>query len=301
MTMLPKPPKKRWYKRAGVWLIIVSVIILVIGIAVQRALQALTPAADVIQQTVTAEQRTLTKAVSSTGKIAAEQSELLNLAVANEVTAINVQVSDDVADGDILLKTAFQQLKAPFDGRVLAVQTFVGDTPLPGTTVLEIGYRTNFIDVVASESEVFDLVAGQSVELAIPTYDNGAATYHGVVESVANKKTTSVGSVTSQGTSESGYLVRIRPSDLPDNVSRLIDLTVNVKILIDQRDDVLSVERAAVQYREDDTTYVLLSGQVEQTVVTGFAGDDYVEIVSGLEAGDEVLLNIPKAETASPF
>lgn len=225
---LPKPPKKRWYKRAGIWLLIV--IIGGSGLAVlgQQLMDRLTPVDTVTQQTVTAEKRTLTKVVNNTGKIS------------------------------------------------------------------DIGYRTNYIDVLASESEVFDVAVDQTVDITVLAYDNGATTYHGVVESVANKKT--IVSAT-----ETGYLVRIRPTDLPETVSRLIDLTVNVNILIDQRDDVLAIERAAVQYRADDTAYVLLPGQVEQTIVTGFEGDDYVEIVSGLEAGDEVLLNIPKAETASPF
>ena len=92
----------------------------------------------------------------------------------------------------------------------------------------------------------------------------------------------------------------LRPNDLPDNISRLIDLTVNVKILIDQRTDVLSVERATIYY-DDDIPYVQLAAGVQQPVVTRFEGDDYVEIVSGINVGTVLLLNIPKAETASPF
>lgn len=228
MNPLPKPPQKSWYKRSWVWLIIVVLVITGIGWIVQRVQQALTPTTDLTLQTVTAEKRTLTQAVSSTGKIT------------------------------------------------------------------EDGYRTHFIDVLASESEIFNIVTGQKVEITVLAYDNGATTYHGVVESVASKKTTSL-------SAESGYLIRIRPNDLPDMISRLIDLTVNVKILIDQRDHVLSVERAAIQYDNADAAYVLLADEVRQPVVTGFEGDDYVEIVSGINPGTVVLLNIPKAETASPF
>lgn len=300
MTPLPKPPKKRWYKRVWIWLLLILALLVGGGLVTQQAVQQLTAPIDTAQQSVVAEVRTLTKVVNSTGKITPEYTQPLGLAVTSEVTEVKVAVGDDVEDGDVLVKTGLQQLKAPFDGRVLAIHTFVGSTPQPGEAVIEIGYRNNFIDVLASESEVFDIVTGQRVDITIPSYDNGASTYDGTVELVARKKITTT-ALTSQTSAESGYLVRIRPNDLPDAVNHLIDLTVNVTIHIDERTDVLSVERAAIQYDDADAPYVTLASGEQRSVSTGFEGDDYIEIISGLQTGDEVLLNIPKAETASPF
>lgn len=311
MSALPKPPKKSWYKRWWVWFLMITALLIGGAVTIQLMMDAAQTDSIASQQAISAAKHDLVKAVSTSGKIAPEQSEALAFNLASKVTEVSVQPGDDVEQDDLLAKTAFQQLKAPFDGRVISVNTFEGDLPIPGATVIEVGYRSNFIDVIASESEVFDIAVGQSVELSIPTYDNGATTYHGTVETVYTRKT-STSAMTGQGTStDSGYLVRIRPTDLPAAVNNLIDLTVNVKILVDQRTDVLAIERAAIQYRDDDTAYVTVPGTVtaddsdpapvEQTVVTGFEGDDYIEIVSGLTEGQQVLLNIPKAETATVF
>lgn len=307
MTNLPKPPKLSWYKRWWVWLIIILVLITGLAIVVQLAMARFQPEDTTENQTITATVRNLTKAVSTNGKIAPEHSEQLAFSLGGKVTAVNFKVGDEVNKDAVLAKVGSQQIKAPFDGRVLAINTFVGNTTTPGVAVFEVGYRTNFVDFIASESEVFDLAVGQQTELTIPTYDNGATTYHGVVELVDTKKTSGGVTNAQTGTSESGYLVRIRPTDLPESAANLIGLTMNIQVLVEEKLGVLSVERAAMQYNDDDQAYVWLPSSmpeglpVEQLVETGFEGDDYIEITSGLEDGDTVVLNIPKAETGSVF
>ena len=306
MSSLPKPPTKRWYKRVWVWLLIT--LLMIAGIAIAGYIMTAGQATTVdTSQTITATVRDLTKAVSTNGKVAPEHSEQLAFSFGGKVTEINVQVGDLVDKDAVIAKVSGQSLKAPFDGRVLAVNTFVGNTTTPGVAVFELGYRTNFVDFIASESEVFDLVVGQQAELTIPTYDNGAVTYHGTVELVDTKKTTGDVMNAQTGTSESGYLVRIRPTDLPASAANLIGLTINIKVLVEEKLNALSVERAAIQYNDNDEAYVWLPPvapdmlPVEQVVTTGFEGDDYIEIAAGLTAGNTVVLNIPKTETASVF
>lgn len=299
MTTLPKPPKKSWYQRAWVWCLLVLVLCLSVGGAIAFFSQSAVTTTDT-SQVVTAEVRDLAQVVSTTGKIAAEHSELLSLPLGGKVSEVNVQIGDVVAKDKVLVKASGgQQIKAPFDGRILAVNTFVGNNATPGVPVVEIGYRTNFVDFIASESEVFDLAPGQAVSLTIPTYDNSATTYHGTVELVDTKKTIT--------TTENGYVVRLRPSDLPDAIGNFIGLTVNVKVVVDEKSDVLSIERAAVQYNDADQAFVQVPNTdpalppLEQLVTTDFEGDDYIEITSGLAAGDSVVLNIPKSSSLSVF
>lgn len=292
MSQLPPPPSRPWYKRWWLW--VGLVVLLVIGASVTVKVFKAQSNPDTIStsQTVTAQVRNLTKAVSTTGKVAAEHSESLAYDLPVEITKVSVEPGDTVDDEAVLVESKFGKLKAPFDGRVIAVNTFVGDTVTPGMAIVEVGYRTNFVDVIASESEVFDIAVGQTVEMTIPTYANGSTTYHGTVEFVDTvKKAVSA--------TESGYLVRIRPSDLPDKASTLIGLTVTVRIVVGTKDNVLSVERAAVQYSDADEAYVLTP---EATLVTtGFEGDDYIELVSGVSAGDTIVLDIPKSEAFSIF
>ncbi len=308
MTSLPKPPQRRWYKRWWIWLLIVLGLIVLAGVILQQVASNFTEQTAGSNQSVIASVRDLNRVVSTNGKITPEHSEQLSFSLGGKVSAVNVQVGDEVEEDDVLAKTELgQQIKAPFDGRILAVSTFVGSTATPGAPVFEIGYRTNFVDFVASESEVFDLATGQAVELTIPTYDNGSTTYHGTVELVDTKKTEAGASALQASNTESGYLVRIRPTDLPTEIDRLIGLTLNIKVVVEEKSSVLSVERAAVQYHDDDTAFVWLPNNSpelapqEQTVTTGFEGDDYIEITSGLSAGDVVVLNIPKAESNSIF
>ena len=307
MSSLPKPPRIAWYKHWWVWLLIIFILIAAVGVVIQSVGSAFQAVDATSNQTITAAVRDLSKAISTNGKIAPEHSEQLAFSIGGKVSAVNVSVGDLVDNDEVLAKTSIgQQIKAPFDGRVLAVNTFVGNTATPGVAVFEVGYRSNFVDFVATESEVFDLATGQDVELTIPTYDNGAATYHGTIELVDTKKTTS-STISQTGSAESGYNVRIRPSDLPEEIGNLIGLTVNIKVLVDHKDQVLSVERAAVQYHEDDTAYVWVpsvttdTAPIERNVTTGFDGDDYIEITSGLNAGETVVLNIPKSSSASVF
>ncbi|MFA6475149.1 MAG: HlyD family efflux transporter periplasmic adaptor subunit [Patescibacteria group bacterium] len=300
MSSLPQPPTKSWYKRWWIWLLIIVVLLAVAGVIVQQVRSSISSSSTTAEQTVIAERRDLAKTIVTTGKIAPEHSEALSFSFGGSIKELNVAVGDEVSKDDVLAKTSNQSLKAPFDGRVISVSTFVGSTATPGIPVMEIGYRTNFIDFIASESEVFDITTGQTAELTIPTYNTGSTVYHGTVETVSSKKVM-------LSATENGYLVRIRPTDLPDTVNNRIDLTVNVKVLIAEKTNVLSVERAAIQYDSVDRPFVWTPNSVTptepivQNIVTDFEGDDYIEITSGIKAGDTILLNIPKASTNSIF
>lgn len=302
MATLPKPPRKRWYKRVWVWLLIMLALLISLGVLGKTMLGSLTPTTETADQAVTVAVRDLTKAITSTGKIVPEHSEGVSFAVPARITDILVKPGDEVEKDAVLVKSNLGNLKAPFDGRVLTVTTFVGDTVTPGVGVVEVGYRTNFVDFIATESEIIDTQIGQAVELTLPSYTNGSDRYTGTVERIEIVKTTSAAALAGQASSaETGYLVRIRPSDLPDTVKNFIGLTVNISVTIDTKTAAVSVERAAVQYHDDGSAYVLLENGEEQTVATGFEGDDYIELLSGATNGDIVLLDIPEVEAQSFF
>ncbi|MBI2415405.1 MAG: HlyD family efflux transporter periplasmic adaptor subunit [Candidatus Kerfeldbacteria bacterium] len=317
ITSLPQPPTKRWYQRWWLWFIIVIVLIVGAGLAIAQSMSQLADsAANATQDTITATMRTLTKTVSTNGKIVPEHLDQLAFNLAGKTTEVWVGVGDDVSKDQLLVKidggsfarTVDEELKAKFDGRVVAIYTFVNDTVAPGVPVIEIGYRNNFIEFIASESEVFDLHAGLPVNITVPSYNNGQTTYHGTIEFVDTQKTASTTGITATaGVADHGYVVRIRPNDLPDTVTRKIGLGVDLEIAVAEKATVLSVERAAVQYDEADQAYVYIPATtadtepIEQPVSTDFEGDDYVEITAGLKAGDTVVLYIPHADVTSPF
>jgi multidrug efflux pump subunit AcrA (membrane-fusion protein) len=70
-------------------------------------------------------------------------------------------------------------------------------------------------------------------------------------------------------------------------------MTAHVRIVIDEREDVLAAPRAAIK-RQAGREYVVLqrgNDWVEQDVRTGWRSDSTVELLSGVRAGDVVEIN----------
>jgi macrolide-specific efflux system membrane fusion protein len=70
--------------------------------------------------------------------------------------------------------------------------------------------------------------------------------------------------------------------------------TVSANVLVDQADDVLRLPASAVRGTGERGTVTLVTGNgsIQQTVTVGVGlrGDQYLEITSGLSAGDQVVL-----------
>jgi HlyD family secretion protein len=69
-------------------------------------------------------------------------------------------------------------------------------------------------------------------------------------------------------------------------------MTVDASVVIDKREDVLRLPRSLVRTRADDTATLKVWNGVsteERTVKVGLRGNQYVEILSGLAEGDQVV------------
>lgn len=323
-TSLPQPPRKRFYTRWWFWFILIIIVFGGIGIAVGVNIKkGIDQASQGTIETVTVQRRDLDKTVTTTGNVAPEQIEQSAFAISGRTTVVNVEPGDLVNKDDVMVeidggsfaKRADEELTAPFDGRVLSVSTFVDDAVIPNTPIVELGYRTNLIEFVASESEVFDITTGQVANITIPSYGDGDTTYYGTIESIEPVKTNALSSgVSAQTTStDSGFTVRIRPTDVPEEALQFIGLTVDIAVVVAEKDNTLALERAAIQYDDNDQPFVYLpQTAVEPSSITtdqftkheieiGFEGDEYVEITDGLSEDEIVVLYIPEANVTSPF
>lgn len=183
-------------------------------------------------------------------------------------------------------------------------------------TGVVLSSTSNLIEFVASEGEVFELAIGQGVDITIPSFDDGETTYRGTIESIAHTKT-EAGAI-GTGATEIGFPVRIRATDVPKDIMQWVGLSVDLEVIVAKQPDALSVDRAAIQYDDENKPYVYLPFDVsEQTAIAtdstvplglkrqditlGFEGDDYVEVTAGLNEGDTVALYIPEANVTSPF
>ncbi len=89
----------------------------------------------------------------------------------------------------------------------------------------------------------------------------------------------------------SGSLVTIKPEKMLDRWE--IGSTVSVSVPIASAHDVLVIDRTAVSHISDrQYVRVLEDGiAVEKYITTGLSSGRYIEVVSGLEEGEEVILN----------
>jgi multidrug efflux pump subunit AcrA (membrane-fusion protein) len=176
-------------------------------------------------------------------------------------------------------KLAGTVITAPVDGRVLSVAGTTGGNAsansdfivLAGTS--DIAVRAQF-----TEAEVADLAVAQKVRITLP--DRAGEPLTGAVLQIDPAGTTS------------NRLVRyaaLMTFDAPPE-GLLFGQSATVAVVTRTVSDVLYVPTTAVG--ADDTVTVRAHGRDERrTVGIGLRGDVSTEIRSGLQAGDEVLLN----------
>ncbi len=172
-------------------------------------------------------------------------------------------------------------LVAPIKGKVIVRAVEPGQTITTQDTVLVISDRL-IVKAQVDETDIGKVRPGQSARISLDAYPEK------VVEAVVNHiayESKLVNNVTI-------YEVDILPDSVPP-VFRS-GMSANVEIVEDSRQDVLTLPREAVK-SEGKTHYVLVPAEEggqpnRRPVQTGLSDGRIVEIVSGLEEGDAVLV-----------
>lgn len=149
-------------------------------------------------------------------------------------------------------------------------------------------------DLDVDEIDVKKVKNGQKVKITTDATDNE---YHGVVENVGINGTVGSNGVTT-------YPVKIDIIDFDNNL--LPGMNVDVEISIVSVEDALSVPVNALQKGnivyvkgdKEDENDSAPDGYKSVEVVTGASDDDYIQIVSGLDEGEEVY--VEGAKTLTP-
>lgn len=325
MSSIPKPKKKTIWKKWWLWasaIILALIIISIVGGMIAGSNAALEQYSN-LEESVSAERRDLTKVITTNGTIAADQVAQVVYTAAGTVEEVKVSVGDSVVKGDelVIIDPEFGStvaIEAPFDGRVLSNDAFYGAPATPGLPALTLGYNTTHAVFLASESEVIDLEAGQEVIITIPSYNSGRDTYEGIVRFVDVQKTSALAA--GGQSADSGYLVEVSLGTVPSELQQTIGLTVDMDIEVGRENDTLSIESSALQYDDNDQPFVYELPDINEEFVmeakdaeditdilskkyvnTGFKGDQYIEITSGLREGEQVLLYVPISESSLPF
>ena len=282
------------------------------------------------EQTASAAVGTATSTAS--GTFTYKEEETVTAQVSGEVSSIRVSEGDQVSSGQPLivltsddlddsLQSASESLRnaeislenqyenlddytitSPIKGTIVDKNYNAGETTEANQvlcTIYDLSYLTMTLSV--DELDIASIEVGQSVSIAADAVED--TTYTGTVTKVSVAGTSS-GSATT-------YPVTIR---IDETDGLLPGMSVDATIELASAEDVLAIPSAALN--RGDTVLVTADSPsaangtlVESTaedgedyysveVTTGVSGDDYIEIVSGLQEGDTVAY-IPTSSSSS--
>jgi HlyD family secretion protein len=171
-------------------------------------------------------------------------------------------------------------IKAPFDGIVTSIDAKVGQSVTSGSTLLVLYDPKSIMAETTVVEEDYPLVEpGQTAELYIDAMPEEKLT--GKVSRVIPKRAASDRAL---------YTLFIALDQIPEKAAP--GMTVDASIVIDKQVNVLRLPRSIVHARSDGTATVevWVNGHSEErSVKVGLRGDSYVEIKSGLKAGEKVI------------
>jgi RND family efflux transporter MFP subunit len=226
-------------------------------------------------------------------KEALRASELLSAAdldVAERSRGVAAQQHAEAAANLDFARTqlGYSRITAPIAGIVASVTTQEGETvaaSLAAPTFLTLVDLARLeVWAYVDETDIGRIATGQTARFTVDTYPGDQ--FEGRVTAVypqAEIRDNVVNYVT------------VVTFDPPRDRTLRPEMTTTVKIAIDTRENVLALPRRAVR-REQARAFVLIPSGEKRSVTVGTRDDTYVELVSGVREGDEVLLG----ETAAP-
>ncbi|MBI5564413.1 MAG: efflux RND transporter periplasmic adaptor subunit [Chloroflexi bacterium] len=186
------------------------------------------------------------------------------------------------------------QIVAPVDGVVTAVNVVAGGPGSAATTIGLADVRQYHVNVLVDETEISQIKVGQKAEV----------TFDALPDLTVTGKVTRINpaGTVSQGVVNYGVQVDLDPA----KAALRIDMTANVRIILDTHADVLAVPGGAI--RSDPATngyYVNVvndSGEAQRVdVVTGYTDGDLTEISGDVQPGAQVYLSEPPAQQQGGF
>jgi len=179
---------------------------------------------------------------------------------------------------------------APFDGTVMSVGAEVGDLVSSTTTVVTLADLLNLrVQAFVDETDISQVEIGQEVEITFDAFP-GQKFQGKVLE------------VPLQGNLVQNILTYEVPMSLEgaEEVSVKPGMTANLKIVVGRRENVLLVPALAVQQGEEGNVVLVQDspqGPAMQTrVEVGLSDGLYVEVVRGLNEGDQVVIEYQPVE-----
>lgn len=171
-------------------------------------------------------------------------------------------------------------LISPIAGTVTQAPLLAGQTVSGGATVVQIVDWTGvYFDTDIDEADISKISVGQQAEVTLNAYPD--QTFSGsVAEILPSTKTTTSGAT----------VVTVRIALDNPGIKLIANLNGDASIILDQAPNALAIPQEAVT--EDNKVVVQTANGLEtRQVTTGLRSDTDVEILSGLNDGEQVVTN----------
>jgi HlyD family secretion protein len=180
------------------------------------------------------------------------------------------------------------RLYAPFDGVVAVVNLTQGELPPTATAVEIIDNSVFYIDLAIDETEIVDVQVGQPVSLVLDALPEAQIT--GTITRVAQTPTR-IGQVVT-------YIARVALDPTLEPVRLGMNATATIKV--QQLQDVFTLRNRFIRIdRATQQAYVTVQREdglfEEIEVQLGLRNETHSQVISGLEAGQRVVL-LPRGE-----
>jgi RND family efflux transporter MFP subunit len=186
-------------------------------------------------------------------------------------------------------------MTAPFDGTVISVGAEVGDLVSSNTIVLTLADLSALrVRAIVDETDISQVEVGQEVEITFDAFPGRQ--FRGQVLQVPYQGTLTQNIVTYEVpiSLEGGEGVALKPG-----------MTANLRIVVARRENVLLIPAMAVQQGEEGNVVMVQDSPQRLTatrVEVGFSDGVYVEVVRGLNEGDQVVIEYqPSQEQPGGF
>ncbi|MBE2197556.1 MAG: efflux RND transporter periplasmic adaptor subunit [Anaerolinea sp.] len=244
------------------------------------------------QANVQAAEGNVAVAEANVARAEAAYARLLEPPAANELAILEAQIASaqtNLALAELRLSQA--RIVAPMAGTVANVLIHAGEQTSPGAPAITVVNEGAFhITVNVDEIDIAQIAVGQSVDITLDALPD--VVVDGVIVEIAPTSGSAGGVVT--------YVVTIN-IDPDAGVTLRAGMSANASIVVQEIENVLTVPNWAVRLnRETGAAFVQVKRAdgviAEMAVTTGLRNELFSEVLSGLSAGDVVVVtNIREA------
>ena len=207
------------------------------------------------------------------------------------VRKVYVEAGQDVSEGDNLIRLSNgDSFKAEFDGRVNSLSVAEGDEVTGGDALVQVADFTHLkVSFRVDEYDISDVAVGQACSVTVTA-----------TEQKFESEIASIDYISSAGGSVA-YYTAVAYVDVDEGVYPGMQTTVTIPQ--EEAENVVILKMDALSFDETNSAYVYMyndAGELEEVPVeVGVSNGNYVEIVSGVNEGDEVYVEAKAEATAS--